>query len=915
MQGKRACPVCGTLFPDNSDSCPVCALRGALDKEPTVGESILEPTLLGSQVRFEHYEILTREAGAPVELGRGAMGVTYKALDVNLRCTVALKVISAQFVGDESARRRFVREARAAASVRHPNVASVFHLGKTGNSYFYAMEFVEGETLQTLIKRTGRLDIKLALEIATQVAAGLAAIHEQNLVHRDIKPSNIMVKLKGDSSMAKIIDLGLAKGVAASLAETAVSIPGSFAGTPEFASPEQFAGVGVDIRSDLYSVGVTLWKMLTGRVPFEGTSAEVMHQHLRAALPVERLKHLPQPVIALIEVLLQKDPAQRFQHPDAFLNAIHTITRAIETRHTVKHEKSRVAVHDKPGPRPKQSPGIRAAKRSVAVLPFDTLSRDRINTYFADGVQDEILSNLAKVSRLRVISRTSVMAYRAKSKRDLRSIAKALGVANVIEGTVRKDRNRVRIIVRLVDARTDETLWSDSYDRDLTDIFGIQSDIAQTVATRLNAHLSPEERKDIEEKPTNDLEAYDLYLQAKQLITDTPGIRMIDEHYNLLKAIELLRTAILKDPKFALAYCLLAKAHDELYRLDLDDERRALGDAAINEAARLRPDLPEVHIASAFHLFRCYRNYKRARLQIAIAQRTLPNSTDALVATAYIGRREGCLEESTRCLERALDFDPRNPEYLRQLAVNYVCLCRNREFEQTYDRAIKIQPEEKPLLMVERAFLRLISKADLTSCRAAFEGLPASMKNDRRIISQRFAYALHARHWKMAKEILSDGSSELYFSEAEALVPRGCLQIWLAQVQGDGPQMRTDFTAARDELYRKVEEYPKNSALLSVLGLIDAALGRGEEAINEAKYAVEMLPICEDAWEGPCLVYNLAAVYALINEPSLAFEQLAILIKTPGGIAYGELKLDPAWDPLREDPRFDELIAQSAPRE
>ena len=354
------------------------------------------------------------------------------------------------------------------------------------------------------------------------------------------------------------------------------------------------------------------------------------------------------------------------------------------------------------------------------------------------------------------------------------------------------------------------------------------------VVAKLSAHLSLHERKDIEEKPTDDLEAYDLYLQARQLVTDAPGIRMIDEHNGLLKAIELLHKAIKKDSQFALAYCLLAKAHDELYRLDLDDERRALGDAAVNEASRLRPDLPEVHIASAFHLYRCYRNYKRARLQISIAQRTLPNSTDALAVVAYIDRREGRLEDSTRCLERALELDPGNPEFLRQLAANYVCLCRNREFEQVYDRVINIRAEERRLLMLEKALLMLIAKADLTNCRAAFEELPAPMKNDKRIVSQHFFYALHARDWKMAKGILSDHPhEELYFSEVEALVPRHCLQIWLARIQGDYPTVRADFTAAREDLHRKVVAFYKDPALLSVLGLIDAALGRAEEGIRK----------------------------------------------------------------------------------
>ena len=280
--------------------------------------------------RFEHYELVTGEDGKPVELGRGAMGVTYKAFDVDLHCPVTLKVISERYLGDESARLRFLREARAAASVRHPNVASVFHLGRTGENYFYAMEFVEGETLENLIKRSGRLEVKLALEIATQVAAGLAAVHEQNLVHRDIKPTNIMVRLKeGGSVTAKIIDLGLAKTLVESASEAGISMPGVFAGTPEFASPEQFAGDGVDIRSDLYSLGVTLWEMLIGRTPFRGSSAEVMYQHQHAPLPVEQLNGIPQPLVVLLEVLLAKDPVRRFQTPAELLKVMPTVRDAI----------------------------------------------------------------------------------------------------------------------------------------------------------------------------------------------------------------------------------------------------------------------------------------------------------------------------------------------------------------------------------------------------------------------------------------------------------------------------------------------------------------------------------------------------------------------------------------------------------
>jgi serine/threonine protein kinase len=281
---QRVCSICGNEFSGAMEFCPVCLLRKALAGGVESGESSSEetrsPTSQDAVQRFEHYELVKGEDGKPVELGRGSMGVTYKAVDVDLHCPVTLKVVNEKYLGNESARLRFLREARAAASVRHPNVASVFHLGRTGGSYFYAMEFVEGETLEKLIKRSGRLDLKPALEIVTQVAAGLGAVHEQNLVHRDIKPTNIMVRLKGERSVtAKIIDLGLAKTLDESASEAGISSPGAFVGTPEFASPEQFGGVGVDIRSDLYSLGVTLWVMVTGQTPFRGPSAEVMYKH------------------------------------------------------------------------------------------------------------------------------------------------------------------------------------------------------------------------------------------------------------------------------------------------------------------------------------------------------------------------------------------------------------------------------------------------------------------------------------------------------------------------------------------------------------------------------------------------------------------------------------------------------------
>ena len=376
-KSQRSCPSCGNELSGAMEFCPVCMLRQALaggvkSGESSASEEAFKPTTPEQAThRFEHYALVNGEDGKPIELGRGAMGVTYKAFDVDLRCPVALKVISERYLGDESARLRFVREARAAASFRHPNVASVFHLGRIGQNYFYAMEFVEGETLERLIKRSGRVEVKLALEIAAQVAAGLAAVHKQKLVHRDIKPSNIMVSVEDGSTVtAKIIDLGLAKPAPDAPAEAAISTPGAFAGTPEFASPEQFAGVGVDIRSDLYSLGVVLWEMVTGHAVFRGSPAEVMYQHQHAPLPLDLLEVVPQPVAVLLDVLLEKDPGRRFQNPAELLKAIPMITGAIDARRRITRQSLQETPSTVSRVGTRKPPARRAPKKvSIARLP------------------------------------------------------------------------------------------------------------------------------------------------------------------------------------------------------------------------------------------------------------------------------------------------------------------------------------------------------------------------------------------------------------------------------------------------------------------------------------------------------------------------------------------------------------------
>jgi serine/threonine protein kinase/TolB-like protein/Flp pilus assembly protein TadD len=1084
-QGKRACPVCGTLFPDDDSAlCPVCALRLALETQSDSASDI------SSELRFEHYRVLQNVEGKPLELGRGGMGVTYKAFDVHLQRPVALKIINAQLFGNDSARLRFVREARAAASVRHPNVASVFHLGESGGNYYYAMEFVEGETLDALIRRSGCLETDLALEMVGQVASGLAAIEKQRLVHRDIKPSNIMVSLQdGKLENVKIIDLGLAKGVAE---ENTLSTVGAFIGTPAYASPEQFAGIATDMRSDLYSLGVTLWETVSGELPFSGSAAEIMYQHQHAALPTEKLRNISAPVIALLQVLLAKDPSQRFQNPAQLLEALTRIKNAIASKSVltakvfISHSSKDKAIAEaicqhlesagvpcwiaprdiEPGadwtegimrgitssrlfvlvfsghannsehvrreigrafslhlpviplrteaieprdslgyflesvqwldainpPRerylpvltervkgllsgeqasthetapanePKQIPNAAPRRKrrllvialigaaavvaagiwffvanshkanesnpipasaatpakSIAVLPFENISanKDKDDAYFADGVQDEILNNLAKIGQLKVISRTSVMQYRAETKRDLRQIANALNVGNVLEGTVRRAGNRVRVSTELIDAQTDNTIWADSYERELNDVLAIQSDIAQTVASKLSARLSPSERKDITAAPTSDAEAYDLYLRAKELVANAELFSIGDERENYLNGLTFLQEAVRKDARFVLAYCLAARANDDLYMyFDRSMARRALGDAAVQEATKLQPDLPEVRLAAARHLYYCYHDYEKARLQITMAERALPNSSDALMLLAMVDRRQGRWEESTKGLQRAVTLDPRNPETVTRLFENYICLRRFREAENACSRLGELEPD-KPDLRVKRALCTFAEKADVTGYRAALEALPTSAKNDMGNTAERIYCAALDHDWTAANEVLSSTSHQELVFFFGVSVPRECVEIWLAMAQGGHPKAEGRFAVAVAELEQRRDRDPNDAKLASALGIIDAALGRKAEAIQEAKRALELEPISKDAMEGAGHIYNLAVVYAQTGEPDLAFEQLAMLAKTPSQFTnYGYFKRECGFDPLRKDPRFDKLLARLAPHD
>jgi TolB-like protein/tetratricopeptide (TPR) repeat protein len=558
--------------------------------------------------------------------------------------------------------------------------------------------------------------------------------------------------------------------------------------------------------------------------------------------------------------------------------------------------------------------------KSIAVLPFESLTANGDDTYFADGVQDEILNNLAKITELTVISRTSVMQYRADQKRDLRQIANALGAANVLEGTVRRNGNRVRVSIELIDARHDKTTWADSFDRDLTDIFAIQSEVAQTVATKLAATLSPEEKQNIEKKPTENLDAYDLYLRAKELLVSLRASSAFgSSEQPLVDAIGFLEQAIRLDPKFTLAYCESAEAHDLLYFLfDPSPKQRALGDTAVKSALDLQPNLPEVHLAYANHLYLGYYDDERARTQLAIARRRLPIDSGAIALEALIDRRQGQFEKTIRELSDAIMRDPHNSVFTEDLALTFYITRQFRAAEQMFDRLIELRPDQ-PILRVQKPLLVTFNKTeDDTAVRSAIAALPASMAEDRGALSLRLTFALIDRDWQRAKEVIEKmkgGEDEGGFAYGLVNVPVGCYSILLARLQGEQPGANASVAEAREQLNQKVQREPGNAQLLSQLAVVDALLNKKEVAISEAKRAIELLPISKDAVYGRSIEVNLAVVYSWTDELDLAFEKVSSLAKVPYGIFYGQLKRDPEWEPLRRDLRYEKLLAELAPRD
>ena len=871
---------------------------------------------------FGDYELLE-------EVGRGGQGVVFRAWQKSLNRTVAVKIIGIGQFTTNAHLKRLRREAAAAAKLNHPGIVPVYEVGEHDGTYYFSMRFVEGDNLDDVVSR-GLISVQQAAELIAKVARTVHHAHEHGILHRDIKPGNILLDANGEPHLT---DFGLAR-----LVEHGSTVTGSLEvmGTPSYMAPEQAVGnnAAVSSATDVYGLGGVLYELLTGHPPFAGgTTYETIHLLLDSEPRQPRLwnQKVDRELSAICLKCLEKGPRHRYSSALALAEDLERWLRhePILAKRSGFFAHARKWVQRNPmiaalitlsvllaaglGVMTWERESVRRIPAGIAVLPFENLSDDKEDAFFADGVQDDILTKLAKIADLKVISRTSVMHYRGK--RDLRQVGRSLGVSHVLEGTARRSGSKVHVNAQLVDTRTDTGIWADGYERDLKEVFAIPGEIAQTVAEQLHAKISTAEKVAIERKPTADLTAFELYAQAKILLS-TPIFSATGDT-NLVQAIDLLNQAVVRDPSFFQAYCQLAYAHDLLYFLGKDRTPARLGmaEAAIRAASRLFSDAGETHLARAENLYRAYLDYDGALAELEIAIQTLPNDPRVFELEGYIQRRQGRWEEAIRNLERAADLDPHNVFTLEQLALSYQLLRRYAKTESLLDRILSIEPNNLEI-KAARAFVQLDWKAETRPLHQLIDEVRATNSGATQSIANYWLFcALAERNAAGAKEaLIASGENPITLANENVVFSRSFVEGLIARLTNDDAKARSAFTAARLEQQKIIEAQPNYGPALCVVGLIDAGLDRKEQALREGLQAVELLPLKKDAVGGAEIVKYLATIAAWIDDSDLASEELAIVTNHPSSISYGQLKLLPFWDPLRGDPRFEQIVASLAPK-
>jgi serine/threonine protein kinase/Tfp pilus assembly protein PilF len=880
-------------------------------------------------------------------VGVGGMGEVYLARDDRLGRKVALKLLPQHLTTDETQLSRFKTEARTASALNHPNILTVYEIGAEGDRQFIATEFIEGVTLRESLTR-GRMDLHDALEIAMQVASALAAAHETGIVHRDIKPENIMLRPDG---YAKVLDFGIAK---LALQQPAPDSPdvGTGAGlqtqsnlvvgTARYMSPEQMRGQQSDARSDIWSLGVVLYEMVAGIPPFSDATTSDCIASIRKTEPAPLsgvLADVPVKLQSIVQKSLRKNRDERYQTTRELLADLRNLKRELDADSSSPQTEanptvSKIKRHKRGALLTLAAAMLVAAvfayrfyvvapaqlpsEKSIAVLPFADLSPARDQEYFCDGIQEEILTRLSSIAGLRVISRTSTQRFQSKAG-NLSEIARQLGVAHVLEGSVQKAADQVRVSVQLINAQTDSHLWADTYDRKLTDIFGVESEIAKRIAESLHAKLTGREEQALAVKPTNDSEAYDAYLRGLAFEARSRHALLIPDLAR--KAIVFYERSVHLDPKFAIAWARLSRVDAFLYFNREDATLSARGQAAkhaLENAQKLEPDSPETLLALGYYQYLVLNDFGLAKTTFRRVMKTLPGNSDVPTALGRVTRREGHWDQSIAYFEQALALDPCNVELLSDTAWTYLLRRQFSAALKLYDRALDIAPNDPDVLAVRASIYQ--GQGNLQEAARFLSAINEHTPSEGSVRIKITQLRLE-RNYAEAVRLLQARLAQFHFASQ---YDKGCDQVALAfaqRVAGDTAGAKVTAEQARNTLERLYKVQPDNALIAAYLSQAYAAIWEKDLALKAAEHAIVLLPRANDAVQGPAMEENLALIQTIFGENSRAISTLSQLLQVPGdSLVYGPngpapvtlslLRLDPIWDPLRADPRFERLVAK-----
>ena len=951
----RLCPKCGGEIPADAPEggCPGCLLENGLGLLPDAraastvistkadeGGSAedLEANAAGPASHSKNAERAAETLGelGDYELlevvGRGGQGVVFRARQKSLNRTVALKMISLGSWATEAHLKRFRREAEAAASLEHPGIVPIYEVGEGDGSCYFSMRFVEGGQLDQVIERKP-MSIRQAAELISKVARTVHYAHEHGILHRDIKPGNILLDAKGEPLLT---DFGLARLVEA---ESTVTRTKEVMGTPSYMAPEQAIGNNAAVSSvtDVYGLGAVLYQLLTGHPPFAGGTT---YETIKLVLDTEPRQprslnpKIDRDLSTICLKCLEKDPKRRYAS---------ALVLAEDLEHWLKHEpiQARHAGIFTRGAkwvrRNLTTTGLIAAlivaiaaaiggvtvwksefirplvNNGVAVLPFENLSADPDNAYFAEGIQEEILTRLAGIAGLKVISHTSARQYQSKP-RNLRDIARQLGVANIVEGSVQKAADQVRVNVQLINAQTDSHLWAETYDRKLTDIFGVESEIAKGIAESLQAKLTGREEQELAVKPTNNPEAYDAYLRGVAF-----QARSLYSGDLLRKAIDSYERAVQLDPNFALAWARLSRVDAELYfrGWDTTAARRDAAKRALENAQQLQPNSPETLLALGHYQYWVLRDYGLAKSTFALVSKMLPGNSYVLNGLGAVSRREGHWDQSIAYFEQALALDPRNVQLLLESAGTYTILRQFPAALKLNDRALDITPNDPDVIASKARIYQAEGNLQEADKLLKEVNTPTASTHVFQAVLAQFRLE---RHYGEAIQLVQARLVQFHFTSE---IDKGLNQDLLALNQrlgGDTVGAKATAQDARNTLQPLCRNQPDNPPLAVLLSQAYAALGEKDSALKEAERAITLLPSAKDPVNGPAAEESHAMIQTIFGENSRAISTLTQLLQTSyfsllyvTPVTPALLRLDPIWDPLRSDPRFQKLCEEKQP--